>query len=55
MIPFKPVVETQPGEDDEPFLTREPLQALLSNEDDLLPWMAGYLSSDGGFASASNI
>ncbi|KAJ9592676.1 hypothetical protein L9F63_015648, partial [Diploptera punctata] len=52
MIPFKPVVETQPGENDEPFLIEEPLQTLLSNYDGLLPWMTGFLSSDGGFLSA---
>ncbi|KAJ9584570.1 hypothetical protein L9F63_021080, partial [Diploptera punctata] len=52
MLPFKPVVETQPGENDEPFLIEEPFQTLVSNYDDLLPWMTGLVSSDGGLFSA---
>jgi hypothetical protein len=47
-LQFVPVVENQVGEGDEAFLTDYPKQILLSQDLDLVPWMVGFTSKDGG-------
>jgi hypothetical protein len=48
-LQFVPVVENQVGEGDEAFLTEYPKQILLSQDLDLVPWMVGLTSREGGF------
>ena len=45
---FTPVVENQHGEGHEPFLTDYPKNILLNKDQELVPWMVGLLSRDGG-------
>jgi hypothetical protein len=51
-IEFAPVVEKHQGEGDEAFLTDYPKNILLSTDLELVPWMVGLLSRDGGLLTA---
>jgi hypothetical protein len=50
---FAPVVENHLGEGDEAFLTDYPKNILLSKDLELVPWMVGLTSSDGGLMTGS--
>jgi len=49
---FVPAVENHVGEGDEAFLTDYPKNILLSKDLELVPWMVGLTSSDGGLMTA---
>ena len=49
---FTPVVENDLGEGDEAFLTDYPKNILRSKDLQLVPWMVGLTSSDGGIMTA---
>jgi hypothetical protein len=46
---FTPVIENHVGEEEEAFLTDHPKNILLSKDLELVPWIVGLTSSDGGF------
>lgn len=45
---FVPVIETQVGEGDEVFISDYPMNILLSDDLELVPWMVGITSREGG-------
>lgn len=47
-ITFGTVIETQVGNGDEPYLTDYPVDILLSGDLELVPWMVGIVSNEGG-------
>jgi hypothetical protein len=51
-ILFTPVVENFLGEGDEAFLPDYPKNILLSKDLELVPWMVGLTSSEGGLLAA---
>jgi hypothetical protein len=52
-ITFTPVIETQVGEGDEMFISDYPMKILLRDDLELVPWMVGITSKEGGFFSNS--
>ena len=48
LLIFIPIVENNVGEGDEAFLTDYPINILLRKNLELVPWMVGLTSSDGG-------
>jgi hypothetical protein len=50
---FMPVIETQVGEGDEVFISDYPMKILLSDDLELVPWMVGVTSREGGILSKS--
>jgi hypothetical protein len=49
---FVPVVENHGGEGDEAFLTDYPKNILPNKDLELVPWMVGLTSSEGGLMTA---
>ncbi|PNF39410.1 Esterase FE4 [Cryptotermes secundus] len=47
-ITFAPVIEKQVGEGDEIFMSENPMKILLSGDLELVPWMVGVTSREGG-------
>jgi hypothetical protein len=47
-ITFTPVIETQVGEGDDAFISDYPKRILLSGDLELVPWMVGITSREGG-------
>jgi hypothetical protein len=52
-ISFIPVIETKVGEGDEVFISDYPMKVLLSGDLELVPWMVGITSREGGILSKS--
>jgi hypothetical protein len=53
---FTPVIETQVGEEDEAFISDYPMKILLRGDLELVPWMVGITSKEGGiFANSETI
>jgi hypothetical protein len=52
-IAFIPVIEKQMGEGDEVFIRDYPVKILLSGDLELVPWMVGITSKEGGIMSKS--
>ncbi|XP_023726680.1 esterase E4 isoform X2 [Cryptotermes secundus] len=50
-VAFIPVIETQVGEGDEVFINDYPMKMLLSDDLELVPWMVGITSREGGILS----
>jgi hypothetical protein len=50
---FIPVIETHVGEGDEIFISDYPNKILVSGDLELVPWMLGITSREGGLLSKS--
>jgi carboxylesterase type B len=48
IIAFTPVIETQVGDGDEVFINDYPMKIIASDDVELVPWMVGMTSREGG-------